>query len=87
MTGATSRRGDDLGQGDTVTITATPDTHHEADTETILYVKGASKEENLAYRRFLAYMEEKRQEARILLQEEEERKREAKEKEARWELL
>ena len=51
------------------------------------YVKGASKEENQRYGEFLTYMEEKREEARCLLEEDNERKRRAKEKERSWELL
>ena len=50
-------------------------------------MKGANEEDNAKYRKFLAYMEERREETRMLLQEEELRKGRAKEKEARWELL
>jgi hypothetical protein len=51
-----------------------------------IWVKGAKEEDDARYRKFLTYMEEKRQEARMLLQKEDDKK-EAKEKEAIWALL
>ena len=41
----------------------------------------------MKYRKFLAYMEERREETRMLMQEDAQRRERAKEKEARWELL
>ena len=52
-----------------------------------VWVRGADEEDDARYRKFLTYMEEKRQEAKMLLQKEEDKKKEAKEKEARWALL
>ena len=79
--------GADQGQDDTTTITNTSNTCHEVHLEVPLYVKGATKEENLAYKRFLDYMEEKRLEARLRLDADEEKKDRAKKAEERWHLL
>ena len=51
------------------------------------WIQGATSEDNERYRVFLAYMEEKREEARMRIQEDEDRKREAKSKEDSWQLM
>ena len=52
-----------------------------------LWVQGAAKSDNERYKIFLAYMEEKREEARERLRAEEERKEVARRKESSWELM
>ena len=51
------------------------------------WVRGATEEDNLRYKRFMVYMEERRIEARQRLQEEEALKEKARQKKKRWELL
>ena len=45
-----------------------------------MYVKGATEAENKAYKEFLAYMEEKRKDAKDILEAEGERKERARRK-------
>ena len=52
-----------------------------------VWVKGATRSDNDRYRSFLAYMEEKREEARLRLQEDEDRKDDARRKEESWDLM
>jgi hypothetical protein len=52
-----------------------------------LWVEGASRSDNDRYRSFLAYMEEKREETRLRLKEDEDRKDVAKKKEESWDLM
>ena len=52
-----------------------------------IWVKNAGSEENKRYLSFLAYMEEKREEARQALKEDKDRKEEAKKKEMSWALM
>ena len=54
---------------------------------TPMYVKGATEAENKAYKEFLEYMEEKRKDAKDILEAEGERKARASRKEKRWQLL
>ena len=63
-----------------------PDAQH-AQSGGQIWVRGAEESDNARYRKFLCYMEERREETRVLLKETELRKERAKEKEARWELL
>ena len=58
--------------------------HYQSTQLTPLYVKGVSEVENTAYREFLEYLEEKRKEARDLLEADGEGKLRAKKKEQRW---
>ena len=51
------------------------------------WVVGGREDENKRYRDFLLYCEEKREETRRMLEEDEDRKRAAKEKEKAWGLL
>ena len=55
--------------------------------EGMTWVKGAEEEENVRYRKFLNYCEERRQELRARIEEDEERLKEAKRKEGTWELM
>ena len=50
-------------------------------------MKGAPTEDNQRYKRFLEYMEEKREEARERQKEEDERRGMARRKEESWELM
>ena len=75
---STESMSDDQGQKDAA---ATTNTNKETKEENILYVKGATEEENLTYRKFLAYMEEKRVTARIMLEQDEKRKERARKEE------
>ena len=51
------------------------------------WVLGATSEDNETYRKFLKYCEDRREEAKLQQQGDEERKREANEKKRHWELL
>ena len=51
------------------------------------WVKDAQEDDNDRYVRLMQYMEEKREEARMKLQEDEQRKADAKRKEERWAML
>jgi hypothetical protein len=51
------------------------------------WVKGASEEENERHRKFLEYCEERRNELRARIEKDEERMKEARRKEAAWELM
>ena len=52
-----------------------------------IWIEGGREEDNMRYRRFLAYCEERREEAKKLLEGDEERKREAKRKKDVWDLM
>ena len=52
-----------------------------------IWVKGAARTDNDRYRSFLDYMEEKREEARQRLQEDEKREEKARRKERSWDLM
>ena len=52
-----------------------------------IWIEGGREEDNMRYRRFLAYCEERREEAKKLLEGDEDRKREAKRKKEVWDLM
>ena len=51
------------------------------------WVEGGKEEDNMRYRAFLLYCEQRRQECRIQQEEDEDRKRRAKAREQHWEML
>ena len=51
------------------------------------WVIGADEEDNKIYREFISYCEERREEQKLRVKEDEERMKEARKKEATWELL
>ena len=61
--------------------------HEESNREEGTRVKNATEEDNLRYRLVLNYMEEIREESRLLMQEENERKEAAMKKKESWELM
>ena len=52
-----------------------------------VWVEGGGEENNIRYRDFLAYCEERREEAKKLQEGDEDRKREAKRKKEVWDLM
>ena len=52
-----------------------------------IWIELGREEDNMSYRRFLAYCEERREESRKMMEGDEGRKREAKRKKEVWDLM
>ena len=53
----------------------------------LTWVMGADEEDNKIYKKFLSYCEERREDLRLIIEADEDRMKDARRKEATWELL